>query len=219
MTKIYNYSPFTGEYIDSSEAIISPLEPDVILVPANATIKEPPAAPKGKIAIFKNTDWELFSNFRGVTYWMPDFSQHLMESFGDLLEGASTIPPENNIGTMYWLPDGSKHVMSTYGPLPNDSTTTPPPPTQEQTITIISNAIELALDTGAIIWGYSSIVSAASYVASTNKQYAADASALIEWRDEVWAWAIPQFPNVIAGETPESFMATMPAQPAQPKVS
>ena len=70
-----------------------------------------------------------------------------------------------------------------------------------------------------MLWGYDNVISAASYAASTNKQYAADAAALIGWRDEVWAWATPQFPNVTAGETPESFMATMPAQPEQPKVS
>ena len=95
----------------------------------------------------------------------------------------------------------------------------PPGPTYDQTVINISNALQATLDTGAINWGYNSIVSAASYAASINKQYAADAAALIGWRDEVWAWATPQFPNVAAGESPATFMATMPAQPEQPKVS
>lgn len=94
----------------------------------------------------------------------------------------------------------------------------PPGPTKEQTITIISDAIQSALDEGAQKWGYDSIVAGASYAASTNAQFTADAAALIGWRDSVWAWANPKFATVTPGEDPAVFMADMPAQPAQPKV-
>jgi hypothetical protein len=91
-----------------------------------------------------------------------------------------------------------------------------PAPTQAETVSNIASAIQQSLDAGAQKWNYDSIVSAASYANSTNTQYAADAKALIGWRDAVWAWAIPQFATVAAGTDPTAFMATMPAQPAQP---
>lgn len=94
----------------------------------------------------------------------------------------------------------------------------PPPPTKEETITIINNAVQVALDSGANKWGYESIVAGASYVSSANAQYAADAAALITWRDQVWEWAYPKYPLVTPGETPEQFMVDMPAQPAKPIV-
>lgn len=93
----------------------------------------------------------------------------------------------------------------------------PPTPDKEQTIKIISNAIQKALDDGAKSWGYTNMVYAASYAASTNPQYAADAAALIQWRDDVWDWAYPKYAGVTPGETPEEFMVDMPKQPAQPK--
>lgn len=94
----------------------------------------------------------------------------------------------------------------------------PPGPTKDQTITIISGAIQSALDVGAQKWGYDSIVAGASYAASTNAQFAADAAALIGWRDSVWAWANPKFATVTPGEDPAVFMADMPAQPPKPVV-
>ena len=91
-------------------------------------------------------------------------------------------------------------------------------PTQQDTINAICYAIQNALNLGAQAWGYDDMVTAATYATSTNEQYAADAAALIGWRDAVWAWAIPQFPDVVAGTDPKDFIANMPAQPAQPSV-
>lgn len=94
----------------------------------------------------------------------------------------------------------------------------PPPPTVDETITTISNAIQAKLDEGAQAWGYDSIVAGATYINSTNPQFAADAQALIDWRDAVWDWAIAKFPSVTAGEDPAVFMVDMPPQPAKPVV-
>ena len=94
-----------------------------------------------------------------------------------------------------------------------------PTVTQAETIDIISIDIQQVLDTGAKKWGYDSIAAAASYATSSNAQYAADAKALIDWRDTVWAWAIAKFPSVTPGENPSTFMADMPVQPVQPVVS
>jgi len=92
------------------------------------------------------------------------------------------------------------------------------PTTQADTIEIISREISSILDQGAKAWGYDSIVSATSYASSANLQYAADAKALSDWRDTVWAWAIPLFPSVVAGQDPAAFLQNIPKQPTQPVV-
>jgi hypothetical protein len=84
---------------------------------------------------------------------------------------------------------------------------------------LVSDAIQAALDAGAQQWNYDSIVSAASYATSTNKQYAADATALIGWRDASWAWYIPLIPTITATTVVATFMQGMPAQPTQPVVT
>lgn len=48
-----------GAYIGSSVAEMSPLEPEVPLVPAFATLLEPPAAGPGQIAVFMDGAWAL----------------------------------------------------------------------------------------------------------------------------------------------------------------
>jgi hypothetical protein len=128
-------------------------------------------------------------------------------------------------GSASWTaPNGQTAIQSdtaqigwTYA---NGTFTDPNPyvPTQAEIVSNITSAIQQSLDAGAKAWGYDNIVSAASYANSTNTQYAADAKALIGWRDAVWAWAIPQFATVAAGTDPTTFLATMPAQPTQPKV-
>jgi hypothetical protein len=94
-----------------------------------------------------------------------------------------------------------------------------PSPKKADTIAIITREIGSILDQGAKAWGYDSIVSAVSYSASTNFQYAADARALIEWRDAVWQWAIPLLDNVVAGQDVSAFLADIPQQPNQPVVA
>jgi len=59
--KIYNYG-YKGEYIYESEARIDPLETklqgkDIFLIPASATIVEPPEYIEGKKIIFSNGTW------------------------------------------------------------------------------------------------------------------------------------------------------------------
>jgi hypothetical protein len=125
-----------------------------------------------------------------------------------------------------WVDDADPSVVAFLAPTIQTATTISdlqaqalqnPAPTQAETVSSITLAIQQSLDAGAKAWGYDNIVSAASYASSTNTQYAADAKALIGWRDAVWAWAIPQFATVAAGTDPTAFMATMPAQPAQPQ--
>lgn len=101
----------------------------------------------------------------------------------------------------------------------SDSWPVIPVPTKDEAINAISLAITEKLNAGAKLWGYDNIISAASYVTSTNKQYASDASLLITWRDDVWAWAIPLFANVTPDTMPDVFLKDMPIQPQQVIVS
>ena len=94
----------------------------------------------------------------------------------------------------------------------------PPVETKDQAQTRLSPSITSAINDEAHQWGYDDIVSAVSYITSTNPQYVAEAKALLAWRDKVWAWAIPALTKVIPGETAGQFLADMPSPPARPTV-
>lgn len=94
----------------------------------------------------------------------------------------------------------------------------PPVETKAQAQERLSPSITSAINDGAQSWGYDDIVSAVSYITSTNPQYVAEAKALIEWRDKVWAWAIPALASVTPGETAGQFLSGMPDEPVRPVV-
>ena len=143
MKMIYNYSPVTGEYIGSEEAQFSPLEPDVILMPAHATEIEPPEVSGKKVAVFANGAWGVVKDLRGTHFWMPDYSMHYQNKLGDLPDGATTVEPENHIGESYWLEDGSQHVMDKLGPMPEGvflEKPAPKPPTEAEIAAAVTAA-------------------------------------------------------------------------------
>lgn len=55
--KIYNYNPKTFEYMNQEEADVSPLEPGVFLIPANATSKKPPKVSESEVAVWDGRKW------------------------------------------------------------------------------------------------------------------------------------------------------------------
>lgn len=62
--------------------------------------------------------------------------------------------------------------------------------------------------------GYNSAESLASYVASTNPDWAAEAQAFVAWRDAVWAYALGVLAEVRAGRQPlPSLEALLKAAP------
>lgn len=61
-----------------------------------------------------------------------------------------------------------------------------PPATPEQHIAICRAAIQYHIDTTARAHLYDNGNSMASYVASTNAQWASEAQAFVAWRDAVW---------------------------------
>lgn len=57
--KVYNYHPSTYVYVGWTWADESPLEPNVWLVPAHATLEAPPSIPPGYQARRVNGAWQL----------------------------------------------------------------------------------------------------------------------------------------------------------------
>jgi hypothetical protein len=71
----------------------------------------------------------------------------------------------------------------------------PPPPIEDY-----EAAIQARVDQTAVLRQFRDGVTLASYVASTNIQWAAEAQAFIGWRDQVWAYAYQEMARVQAGE-------------------
>ena len=54
-----------GEFAGATLARRSPLEPDVFLIPGNATETPPPEVPAGQVAVFRDGAWQLVVDDRG----------------------------------------------------------------------------------------------------------------------------------------------------------
>ena len=78
--------------------------------------------------------------------------------------------------------------------------------------------IQIALDEGARRWQYDNMLSAVSYAYSSNKQFSEDAKTLIEWRDQVWQWAISKSKMVQKTNDISVHLDEMPKLPAKPNV-
>jgi len=119
--------------------------------------------------------------------------------------------------------DGWRAVNSQADLLPGEtySDTQPVLSAPAPTVTDFENAVQAWLDAGAKAWRYESILSAASYANSTVPQFAAEAHALIAWRDQVWSSCYATLASVQAGTqatpaSPADLIATLPAQPTHP---
>lgn len=75
-------------------------------------------------------------------------------------------------------------------------------------------AIEAHVDAVARERGYSSAVSCASYVSSTNPLWQAEAGTFIAWRDAAWVYAFAELASVQSGNravpTVDEFIAELP---------
>ena len=91
------------------------------------------------------------------------------------------------------------------------------PVSDEDLIKRFNLATQDRLDTAARDWGYDSLISAASYVNSTNSQFKSEAEVLIAWRDATWDKAF----TIEAGNPPkkfEDFLVLLPVVPTKPVV-
>ena len=87
----------------------------------------------------------------------------------------------------------------------------PGPPTLEDYRVAIRDYVDATAQTR----NYDNAVSCASYVNSTNPQWAAEAQAFVAWRDAVWAYVFAELAKVENGQreqpTIEQFMAELVA--------
>jgi hypothetical protein len=83
-----------------------------------------------------------------------------------------------------------------------------PPPMEAD----YARAIQSHLDSVARERGYDSVFTAATYAGSRNPQWAAEAAALIAWRDAVWAHAYAELATVQAGQRAQPTIAEIVAE-------
>lgn len=98
-----------GIYIYSELCSPDPLESKikgeaVWLIPANATLIEPPDAIEKHVRVFKNGAWTQVQDNRGVKYWLPgdtwQTEPHEMKDLGTLPEGALIERPEKPLSQL-----------------------------------------------------------------------------------------------------------------------
>lgn len=85
---------------------------------------------------------------------------------------------------------------------------------QMATVETFRASIQYHVDQTAQSRRYDSGNSLASYVASTNAAWAAEAQAFVAWRDAVWLYAYAELDKVLAGEreqpSVEEFIGELP---------
>jgi hypothetical protein len=92
----------------------------------------------------------------------------------------------------------------------------PPPEPEPLTIADFTRAIDTHIEAKARELQYNSAAHLASYVASEKRlDWAAEARAFIDWRDDVWTYAIAELKKFEDGTRPlpestESFVAELP---------
>lgn len=89
--KIYHYDDL-GIFTHSSDARVSPLEPEVYLIPAKATTEVPMAPVVGKARVFTAGAWTLITDARGRYYNQARQEVYITELGVDLPEGLTVEP-------------------------------------------------------------------------------------------------------------------------------
>lgn len=97
--KIYNYDPLTFEYISAQNADLDPEETkrqgkNIYLIPAFATLMEPPAKKERKTRIFNENSWEIVDDFRGLYMVNSDMQPLKVEQIGALPDGYTPATEE-----------------------------------------------------------------------------------------------------------------------------
>lgn len=88
-----------------------------------------------------------------------------------------------------WLADDAAEVVAFRSP----------PPAQSD----YSAAIQAHVNATAVSRLFHDGATLASYVTSTNPQWAAEAQAFVAWRDAVWAYAYTEMDKVLNGQRPQ----------------
>lgn len=109
---IYHVHPITGEFIGTGEARLDPIDNTFLLIPAHATQEKPPAAGERQVATWKNGEWFLTPDYRGVVYSIADGAASPHDTIGELPEGFThREPPGQDFawnGEGWELDDGAR---------------------------------------------------------------------------------------------------------------
>ena len=115
--EIYNYHPEYKHLTGVSIADESPLEPGVFLIPAYATDIKPPEVSESKIQVFKDNQWNIIEDRRGIYYSTQ--TQEVIENYNPLEAPENATrenPPEVPDGKVLKWNDG--WVLEDIPPLP-----------------------------------------------------------------------------------------------------
>lgn len=110
---IYNYHPTTQEFINQSKADISPLEPDVYLIPALATTIEPPATAENESVVFDEESkvWNIVPDYRNVTLWHKLTAQKVTAALGQTPDDINATQIQPTVDYPKW--DATSEVWIT----------------------------------------------------------------------------------------------------------
>jgi len=195
---LYYFDINTGEFIGAKPARMSPLEPDVPLIPRAATLVAPPEPVPGYARCWRDGEWVLIEDHRGQTvYSVEDGSEKTIEELGPLPDNVTTAPrpsPYHYWQNGQWVEDVEA--------------------SQRAAIEQFRRAIQAHIDATAREKDYDDAKSIATYLNSTVAQWAAEAEAFVAWRDAVWLYAYEQLDKVMNGKreqpTVEEFLVELP---------
>lgn len=71
-----------------------------------------------------------------------------------------------------------------------------------ETVSTFESAVQNHLDTGAKTLGYDGVLSACSYVTSSNLKFSTEAQSFVLWRDSVWSYCYQELAMVQQGIRP-----------------
>lgn len=93
MITVYAYGATTKEYLGTTQAQESPLETGVVLMPANSTAIQPPAAGEKQKQVWNGSGWDVVADLRGTVYYDADGKQYTQNELGTLPEWALLEKP------------------------------------------------------------------------------------------------------------------------------
>lgn len=113
MNTIHHIHPITREYIGHGEADDSPQEPGNFLLPANATIKAPPATGMHEVAVFDQAedDWVVMPDFRAVELYSILDGRHVISGIGPKPQDTTDLPrpsPMHDWNGVSWIANLAK---------------------------------------------------------------------------------------------------------------
>ena len=103
-TAVFHFDPQTGEYLSTSIAAESPLEPGKYLLPVNSTFDPPPACGKHEVAVrVDDSSWECCADWRGVKlYSTVDGSDVVIDVIGQTPDDVSATELQRPDETFVW---------------------------------------------------------------------------------------------------------------------